>query len=559
MAITSLNELWGKKWVLAENPTVMGGDYGQSYLKLNPAPSAPLHIATYNYNYFSSDELYVAASTGTFLTFWGKHSTINAYGIPWESSTVTSFIIRTSTVWVEPKGATPRLMEFIPQPSGYSFEENDLIVEFWNNNFVEVDEVVIDVKEEYEKLFESIGNSIRNKTGGSSKIYPTSIPAEIGKIGNSGATGTITITTNGTHDVAAYATANVNVPNTIPEGYIKPEGSLDITENGDYDVTTKVSVTVNVEGSGGGDTSIEDGLIEGTLTSYTNDRVTKIDDFAFYYSPIKSISMPNVTTIGNYAFSYSETTTINLPKLLTANQYAFRYAKFTNFENNTLTQIGDYCFAYSNLTTIKLSSLTTAGEHAFDSSKFTKIEADYLPKVETVKAYGFQSSKSLTSISLPSVTNLGNYCFTQCSALTDINVPKLTTVGRQTFSPCAALERISLPSLTTISDMSLFLNSNKLEFADLGNATNLPSQTFFNCYSLKTVIIRTNSVCSMAATNVFGGCYHFLGTVSSTYNPNGLKDGCIYVPDDLVDSYKAASNWSTFADCIKPLSEYVEE
>ena len=32
----------------------------------------------------------------------------------------------------------------------------------------------------------------------------------------------------------------------------------------------------------------------------------------------------------------------------------------------------------------------------------------------------------------------------------------------------------------------------------------------------------------------------------------------IYVPDDLVENYKTATNWSVYASQIKPLSEYVE-
>ena len=35
--------------------------------------------------------------------------------------------------------------------------------------------------------------------------------------------------------------------------------------------------------------------------------------------------------------------------------------------------------------------------------------------------------------------------------------------------------------------------------------------------------------------------------------------GYIYVPDNLVEDYKVAANWSTYASQIKPLSEYVEE
>ena len=35
-------------------------------------------------------------------------------------------------------------------------------------------------------------------------------------------------------------------------------------------------------------------------------------------------------------------------------------------------------------------------------------------------------------------------------------------------------------------------------------------------------------------------------------------NGYIYVPDKLIEQYKTATNWSVFANQIKPLSEYVE-
>lgn len=58
--------------------------------------------------------------------------------------------------------------------------------------------------------------------------------------------GTKEITSNGTHDVAEFKSANVNVP--IPSGYIKPSGIKYITENDTYDVSQYSSVNVNVEG-----------------------------------------------------------------------------------------------------------------------------------------------------------------------------------------------------------------------------------------------------------------------------------------------------------------------
>ena len=83
---------------------------------------------------------------------------------------------------------------------------------------------------------------------------------------------------------------------------------------------------------------------------------------------------------------------------------------------------------------------------------------------------------------------------------------------------------------------------------------------FYQNYSLTVVILRyTDGVVPLMNTNAFQGCYHFYGTVSAQYNPKGLKDGYIYVPDALVDSYKTATNWSVFADQIKPLSELPTE
>ena len=78
------------------------------------------------------------------------------------------------------------------------------------------------------------------------------------------------------------------------------------------------------------------------------------------------------------------------------------------------------------------------------------------------------------------------------------------------------------------------------------------------CYSLTKLIIRNMSNIPPLSSNAFDGCYHFTGTTDATYNPQGLKDGRIYVPDDKVDALKTATNWSVYADIIVPLSTLVE-
>jgi hypothetical protein len=69
-------------------------------------------------------------------------------------------------------------------------------------------------------------------------------------------------------------------------------------------------------------------------------------------------------------------------------------------------------------------------------------------------------------------------------------------------------------------------------------------------------------MCNLANTNAFTGCYHILGTVDSTYNPNGDKDGYFYVPrallsdDDATKDYRRATNWSTYASQFRALEDY---
>lgn len=58
----------------------------------------------------------------------------------------------------------------------------------------------------------------------------------------------------------------------------------------------------------------------------------------------------------------------------------------------------------------------------------------------------------------------------------------------------------------------------------------------------KHIIIRTNKVCKLSNKDGFYGVHFSTGTR-------------IYVPDELVEEYKVAENWTAYADYIKPLSE----
>lgn len=64
---------------------------------------------------------------------------------------------------------------------------------------------------------------------------------------------------------------------------------------------------------------------------------------------------------------------------------------------------------------------------------------------------------------------------------------------------------------------------------------------FYTNPNVTSIIMTANSVATINHSTEFDKCTSLIG---------------IYVPDDLVESYKTATNWVTYTDKIKPMSEY---
>lgn len=176
----------------------------------------------------------------------------------------------------------------------------------------------------------------------------------------------------------------------------------------------------------------------------------------------------------------------------------------------------------------------------------------------------FENCAKLTTVSLDTsnVTDMFSM-FRGCYALATIsldtsNVTKMNYM----FYDCHALTTISLNTIKVTSMSNMFYNCYRLTTIDITHMNitksfNVPSFAS-GCYSLTKLIIGNMNEIPALNSNSFNNCYHFTGTVDATYNPQGLKDGRIYVPDDKVDALKTATNWSVYADIIVPLSTLVE-
>ena len=142
--------------------------------------------------------------------------------------------------------------------------------------------------------------------------------------------------------------------------------------------------------------------------------------------------------------------------------------------------------------------------------------------VTTLRTRVCQAATNLITVNLPNVTSLGAYAFYQCSNLKTVTMPKLTTISTQTWYMC-----------------------QNLEYADCGQLKSITAQTFASSTGLKALILRkTDSICTLSNANGVSGSGIGKGT------------GYVYVPSALIDTYKTATNWSTFATQFRAIEDY---
>jgi hypothetical protein len=221
--------------------------------------------------------------------------------------------------------------------------------------------------------------------------------------------------------------------------------------------------------------------------------------------------------------------------------------------SSNVTKVGSYAFyECKSLVSADIPSAQSIGAYAFYFC--SKLPSINCPKVTSIGQQAFSNTK-IKSADFPLVTSIGANAFAANSELESVNFPLLSIINSSSFSSCAKLTNVTFPSATAIYN-NAFSGDAKLVSADFLLVTRIQTYVFQSCCSLTRVILRSLTMCVLNNTNAFNYCYHIHGTTDSTFNPNGLKDGYIYVPRDLVESYKSATNWSNFATQFRALEDY---
>ena len=147
--------------------------------------------------------------------------------------------------------------------------------------------------------------------------------------------------------------------------------------------------------------------------------------------------------------------------------------------------------------------------------------------------------RTATSFEIPEgTTSIGVYAFANCSSLASIIIPDgVTLIGECAFAICTSLTSITMPdSVTSIGD-SAFYGCAGLTSVTIGNSvTSISNAAFGDCTNLTEIDFSThNAVPTLADTSAFS---------------NTSASLVIKVPSALLDEWKAATNWSTYADKI---------
>lgn len=312
-------------------------------------------------------------------------------------------------------------------------------------------------------------------------------------------TKTVNITTNGetVTDVTQYE--KVKVVADIPVG-VFPDGVLEIVKNGDYNVTEKKSVSVNVPV----------GITpEGTKEIVENGTY----DVAEFASVNVAVPDKGITPEGTKVMTIAKNGTV------TEDVSTYKNVEVTvavpmsgGTEDKTAAFLDGTITAYSN------SELTEIREKAF---------------------YGCIKMKS---VDLPNAVKLGTDAFNTCKWLETVNIPKLTAIPYQCFYYGFSLpDKLVFPVCKSVAGYVISYSETKI--LDILGGGQIDSFAFYRASYFTTLILRnTETVTTLQSAP------------SSIWQD--YTSVTVYVPDNLLETYKTATNWVKMAGQIKALSEY---
>lgn len=298
-------------------------------------------------------------------------------------------------------------------------------------------------------------------------------------------------------------------------------------------------------------------------------------------SNLESIDLSNIEYLGKFAFRNSGLKVLDVPNL---KEFQGSYDQgYGQFQGSALVEV-------RNLGQVECVNGSSKGGTFQGCVNLTKVvlpmSCKRIGPAGTYNTYAFASCSSLKEINLGHVEYIESNSFSGCTSLNiDLHNKYLTEAkgfnssaiksvvlrsakkAFANFQYTPNLEYASLPNVESI-DTQMFQKSSIKKVLNLGKITNLPSGNGYasfviNCSELIYVILPYTL--QEIGPYSFGGngklrdlVFHSVIPPAMDANPFYYANPTnFYVPDESIEDYKTASNWTTRADKIKPISEFV--
>lgn len=178
-----------------------------------------------------------------------------------------------------------------------------------------------------------------------------------------------------------------------------------------------------------------------------------------------------------------------------------------DYINKKLTQLGQYKFYYMpSIHNVRCDAVINIGKYTLYGC--SSLKHLYFPNVVSIEEHVFHTL-GCENLILPNLKTMGSACFVNTTTLKRLSIPKCVSLTPNTCS------------------------STGIYLLDAGNTSLIPSSS--SMPNLTILVLRNN----------------VLTTLENRSCIQSVEE--IYVPQDLIEYYKVATNWATYADKFKPL------
>lgn len=269
----------------------------------------------------------------------------------------------------------------------------------------------------------------------------------------------LSVSSNGIYSAPsgfAYSPVDVAVP--------MPSGTITLSANGTFNVASFESALVNVSATTPDTASIVLARDIRSLSSYTNTDATVIGQYGFAYFNIGSstsqgittygtITLPNVTKISGNAFLSVGAEEVIMPSLANITEAsAFVSAKIRRVSYPLLDRIPSSTFAIcTNLSEVYLPNVSYIGTQAFSMCNNNPFSVTFGSALTSIGNGVFSSCIYLSQAVFDYLEGVPMYTFSRCTRLEMASFARASYISSAAFSSCYNLLSLYLFSTAVVS------------------------------------------------------------------------------------------------------------